>query len=219
MHHLEAVGFTAAPRVLGFDEHGREILTYLAGELGAAGWAMIVDDPALTVPPGSCASTTMPSSRTARRPEPSGPTLTSHYTTRSSATATSAPGTSSGETGSQSASLTGIWPGPGTAIDDVAYALEYAAPFRDDEMAARWLAYDRPPDRRQRIERFASAYGLTSVAGLVDQVIRRQRLTSERVQALAERGVEPQATWVANGYLDQLEARAAWSERHRHLFE
>ena len=32
------------------------------------------------------------------------------------------------------------------------------------------------------------------------------------------RGIEPQVTWVATGYLDQLEARAAWSERHRALF-
>lgn len=32
LRHLEAVGFDGAPRVLGFDEQGREILTYLCGE-------------------------------------------------------------------------------------------------------------------------------------------------------------------------------------------
>jgi hypothetical protein len=32
LRHLEAVGFDGAPRVLGFDEQGREVLTHLPGE-------------------------------------------------------------------------------------------------------------------------------------------------------------------------------------------
>lgn len=32
LRHLEAVGFAGAPRVLGFDEQGREMLSYLDGE-------------------------------------------------------------------------------------------------------------------------------------------------------------------------------------------
>ena len=32
LRHLESVGFDAAPRVLGVDERGREVLTYLEGE-------------------------------------------------------------------------------------------------------------------------------------------------------------------------------------------
>ncbi|BCJ47387.1 hypothetical protein GCM10010168_17450 [Actinoplanes ianthinogenes] len=32
LRHLEAAGFEAAPRALGFDEQGREMLTYLPGE-------------------------------------------------------------------------------------------------------------------------------------------------------------------------------------------
>jgi hypothetical protein len=35
----------------------------------------------------------------------------------------------------------------------------------------------------------------------------------------AGRGLEPQATLVASGVLEELEARAVWSERHRALFE
>ncbi len=36
LHHLEARGFDGAPRVLGLDDRGREILTYLDGECGDA---------------------------------------------------------------------------------------------------------------------------------------------------------------------------------------
>ena len=32
LEHLERVGFEGAPRVLGIDEHGREVLSYIAGE-------------------------------------------------------------------------------------------------------------------------------------------------------------------------------------------
>jgi len=37
LRHLEAVGFDAAPRVLGFDEQGREVLTFVEGE--EASWS------------------------------------------------------------------------------------------------------------------------------------------------------------------------------------
>jgi Phosphotransferase enzyme family len=33
LHHLESVGFDRAPRALGFDEQGREVLSYLPGEV------------------------------------------------------------------------------------------------------------------------------------------------------------------------------------------
>jgi hypothetical protein len=39
LRHLERVGFTEAPRVLGFDDAGREVLTFLEGETtGEAPW-------------------------------------------------------------------------------------------------------------------------------------------------------------------------------------
>lgn len=41
LRHLEAVGFDGAPRVLGFDEQGREVLTYVEGE---PGWNGPYDD-------------------------------------------------------------------------------------------------------------------------------------------------------------------------------
>ncbi|NYI05149.1 aminoglycoside phosphotransferase family protein [Allostreptomyces psammosilenae] len=43
--HLHAHGFTAAPRALGFDEDGREILSYLDGEVGHPPLAPALRDP------------------------------------------------------------------------------------------------------------------------------------------------------------------------------
>ena len=46
------------------------------------------------------------------------------------------------------------------ALDDVAYALAYSTPFRDDDHAVRSQAFPEPPDRRHRISIFAEAYGI-----------------------------------------------------------
>ena len=109
--------------------------------------------------------------------------------------------------------------GPRPPLHDVAYALEYAVPFRDDEECRKWLAHPEPPDRARRMEAFAGAYGLTSVVGLVDAVVAVQRESIRAVGTLAERGQQPQMDWVANGYLEELARRVEWSEANRDLFE
>src|SRR5690606_28112766 len=108
---------------------------------------------------------------------------------------------------------------PAVPRSDVAYAIEYLAPFRDDTECVRWLRYPEPPDRCRRLELFAEAYGLTSTAGLVDDVIRRQRDVLDIVRQLADRGLEPQVSLVTRGHLDALAARIHWSEANRHRFE
>lgn len=108
---------------------------------------------------------------------------------------------------------------PAPRRHDVAYALEYVAPFRDDAECLRWLRYAEPPDRRRRLELFAGAYGLTDTAGLVDAVIAVQEQDVDAVRRLAEQGHEPQAGWVADGHLDELRARVAWSRANRHLVD
>lgn len=109
---------------------------------------------------------------------------------------------------------------PAPALDDVAYALEYVVPFRSDAHACDdrdGHHFPEPPDRPARLRAFVSAYGLGSSHGLVDRVIGRQEETIEHVSWLAEQGVQPQAGWVQEGYLDELRARVRWSREHRHL--
>jgi Ser/Thr protein kinase RdoA (MazF antagonist) len=48
LRHLEEVGFEGAPRVRGVDEQGREILTYISGEVPRRGDASLETDQALT---------------------------------------------------------------------------------------------------------------------------------------------------------------------------
>ena len=85
-------------------------------------------------------------------------------------------------------------------------------PFRDDSECLRWLRYPQPPDRRRRIEIFCDAYGIAVPADITGRVAWQQRLVLEHCQALARQGIEPQATWVRDGYLDTIRARISWTE-------
>jgi aminoglycoside phosphotransferase (APT) family kinase protein len=95
---------------------------------------------------------------------------------------------------------------------DVAYGLEFAVPFRDDEECVRWLRYPGPPDRRRRIEVFCDAYGVPVPNDVSAYVAWEQRLVAGNCEAIARRGIEPQATWIREGYLDDLQARITWTE-------
>ncbi|WP_317621347.1 aminoglycoside phosphotransferase family protein [Streptomyces sp. CBMA123] len=191
LRHLEAVGYEYAPRVLGFDDQGREVLTWIGGESGPDGWAKVVDDQGLITfarllrdhhdavagyrPPDA----TLWSTTTAG---PVGDEVICH-----------------GDFGPWNT----VWRGalavgiidwdharPAPRLHDVAYALQHAVPFRDDAMCLRWLRYPPPPDRRHRLEVFAAAYGLTDTAGPVDAVLTVQEQGIDADRRLAEQGQE-----------------------------
>lgn len=209
--HLEAVRFPA-PRLLGVDG-GVELLGWIEGESGPAGWAKIVNDDGLR----RWASLLRRYHDVVADFRPSG---TSEW---SNGTRGCPPGTivCHGDFGPWN----GVWQGeeivglldfdhanPAPSMVDVAYALEYAAPFRDDAECCRWLGYREPPDRRHRIECFCDAYGMAVPHDIVDRVAAEQRRGMEVCASLGRRGVEPQATWVREGYLEIVRARIAWTE-------
>ncbi|GAA1437198.1 aminoglycoside phosphotransferase family protein [Microlunatus lacustris] len=106
---------------------------------------------------------------------------------------------------------------PGPRRHDVAYALQWFAPFRPDDEAVRWHAFPTPPDRGARIRVFCAAYG-TEPDGMVDLVLENMHRTLDLERGLAAAGVEPQATWVAAGHPAEVEASIRWVEQHRGLF-
>lgn len=220
LRHLQDVGFPYAPRPLGFDDEGREVLSYLPGESGSRGWAKVLDDRGL--------------SAFARLLRDYHDAVADFMPVVEAIWAVGTVSPRDGEVvchgdfGPWNIVWTGYQPvgiidwdyaRPAPRLHDVAYALEYVAPFRDDAECLRWLRFPSPPDRRQRLEQFCGAYGLSSTVGIVDAVIKGQQELPELVRRLARQGHEPQATWVAEGYLQELDRRLAWSQASRHLFE
>ena len=106
---------------------------------------------------------------------------------------------------------------PGPRRHDVAYALDWLAPFLPDDEAVRWHAFPAPPDRAARVRAFCAAYG-TEPDGMVDLVLEVRQRTLDVVRMLAADGVEPQAGWIAGGHAADVEAGLRWVEQHRRLF-
>lgn len=220
LNHLESVGFKYSPRVLGFDNEGREVLSYIAGESGKDSWKKVTTDDGLRkfahllrsyhdavadFKPSSemewaCSSKDLKSDE-----------IICH-----------------GDFGPWNV----VWQGnePVGIVDwdlavpaqpqyDVLYALEYAAPFRDDKTTLKWHHFSELPDRKHRIEVFKEAYGIADIGSVVDGVANVQRTVATYVEQLASRGLQPQVDWVADGVVAEAENQAKWTEAHRELFE
>jgi Phosphotransferase enzyme family len=219
LDHLAAINFRYSPRLLGVDDKGREVLTYFEGVSGKHAWAGVVPEEGL---------------RAFARLLRSYHDAVANFEPANNEWALAARAPKEGEIichgdfGPWNVVWNGSEPigildwdlaGPAPPLYDLAYALEFVAPFRDDEDCIKWLAYSKPPNRPRRIEVFAEAYGLKTTHGLVDEVIAVQHARIEHVTALAGRGQQPHVQWVADGYLDELATRAEWSIGHRRLFE
>lgn len=107
----------------------------------------------------------------------------------------------------------------GPAIDDVAYALEYVAPFRSDDEAQQWLSHTEPPNRAARVRAFIAAYSgrrptQAECSFAVRRVLHRQKQVRQLALRLASEGIEPQATWVRDGADSDWSARIAWTRAH-----
>ena len=209
--YLQSVDFPA-PRLLG-TEGDMELLGWIDGESGPRGWAKIVPEAGLR----GWASF-----------------LRSYHDAVAGYRPAAESVWSSGPAGCGGGEVVchgdfgpwnGVWRGhrivglldfdharPAPPIADVAYALEYAAPFRDDQECLRWLSYPEPPDRRRRIEIFCEAYGIAVPGDIVGLVAEQQRFGLQHCEALGRQGIEPQATWARDGYLNDLRARIAWTQ-------
>ncbi|GAA4020936.1 aminoglycoside phosphotransferase family protein [Allokutzneria multivorans] len=218
LEHLHAVGFDRVPRPLGI-EAGCEIVTMLPGDAGRDAWAKATPERGLrafamflrdyheavrgfVAPPGA---------EWALRTGGAGPGEVICH-------GDFGPWNVVWERSTPVGLIDFDMAGPGDPLNDVAHALEYSAPFRDDATAMRLQDFTEPPDRARRIEIFADAYGLTSTEGLVDKVIERQEAAAVKVVTLAERGLEPQRAWVEGGVLDELAQRVRWSRENLCLF-
>jgi hypothetical protein len=220
LRYLEQIGFPYAPRLLGVDDDGREVLSYLDGESGSAAWAKVVEDEGLV----ALARLLRDYHEAVRGFQPSAGAQWAARVGPAGADELICHGDFGPWNlvwrGNQPVGILDwdyAWPAP--PIHDVAYALEYVAPFRDDPTCLRWLRYAAPPDRRRRLELFAEAYGLSSTAGLVDEVIAQQQAVWQRSRQLATEGLQPQVAWQESGFLDEVAERVRWSSANRHLFE
>ena len=102
---------------------------------------------------------------------------------------------------------------PGNRLSDVAYALEWFAPFEDDPTELRLRGFDGTLDRRARIAAFLGGYGWDGPLNVVSAVVARQKTAIDEVIYLGELGHQPQAEWVAAGWPDRWAAKLVTTRR------
>jgi len=155
--HFERVGFEGAPRVLGFDEEGREILTFVQGKVPGTDWTPTDDQAVYAVGkllralhdvqagfvPSADAKWQMPSALPGDEVICHNDAVGSNFVFRN---------------GRPVALIDWELAAPGRRITDVAMAAAWWAPLRSDEGAKH---FGVPTDRRhERLRRLADGYGL-----------------------------------------------------------
>jgi aminoglycoside phosphotransferase (APT) family kinase protein len=182
LRHLESAGFSGAPRVLGLDGSGREILGYLEGgnptysddELAAC--ARLIrgyhDAVASFVPPADARWQSLVGA-------PAAGEVVCHNDL-------SPANTVYGESGPR-AFLDWDLAAPAPRLWDVAYSVYRFVPLYDDASCVRLGVPVRP--RGPRIRLFCDAYGLGDRTQLVDTVVARLTSLVETARAWSTAGV------------------------------
>ncbi len=220
LKYLEDSNFKYSPRVLGFDDEGREILSFIEGESGKEGWTKVITDKGLA--------------KYAKLLREYHDCIAGFKPTTDSVWAYKKGGLNEGEI--MCHGDFGMWniiwkdDEPVGIVDwdfvlpakpeyDILYALEYSIPFRDDETCLKWHHFPKVPDRKRRVEVFLKAYGSPKISNLVNKVIDMEKTNGEYEKYLAERSLEPQATWVKEGDLGKIEEHVQWAKDNRELFD
>jgi phosphotransferase family enzyme len=191
LRHLERVGFEGAPRVLGFDAHGREALTYIPGETSPDPRVSFATDAALAQVAQLLRR--LHDATVAFAPPPDAP-----WRFQVGAPTTGevvchndiAPWNTIVAEGRAVAFVDWDFAAPAPREWDIAHAVWRFVPLCDDP------GFGAPAEQARRLRLFCDAYGLTGRGGLLATIARRQRALYDSIAAWAAAG-EPAfvASW------------------------
>jgi phosphotransferase family enzyme len=214
LRHLAAAGFPS-PRAMGWDDSGREVLSYLPGEtIGWQDWPLVMLD--LTGP--AMLARLLRRYHDAVRSFDPGPGAVWQNPLATNGELVRHGDFSPFNTVWRDGEVVGVidwdFAQPGKAITDVAYLAWYTVPLSDDASAARF-GFTPPVPRRERLAALADAYGGVSPGDVVDAAL--EAIDEERRQMLelGRRGLEPWARFVAGGNPEAFERDLAWIRSHR----
>lgn len=214
LRHLEDAGFEGAPRAIGFDDAGREVLTYIEGD-------SVRFPPALLEEAGLTAlGRFIRSFHDAAATFDPGPDAVYRVGVRALQ-----PGeiVCHGDLAPQNtvwrgADLVGLidWDTiePGPPLRDVALAAMTSVPLWNDEWAAR-IGLASPVDRRARLAALCAGYGGIAPADVVAAASDCLALELERLTVFGAEGREPWATMRERGQVELFQSVAAWIAANR----
>jgi hypothetical protein len=216
LHHLEAVGFGGAPRHLGFDEQGREVVSFVPGDVGVPPFPAWVGSTSLLLGVARLQRELHEAARTfvppagavwdrANLPEPGTTALVCHN--------------------DLCVENVVVWDGRAVAFIDFDFAAP-SDPLLDIAIAARhWIPIRDPADidaalrglkQVARFRAFCDAHALdgaarAAVVGHLGDFLDRALVSMRR---RAESGLEAYVRAWSAGYADQNRRSRAWLNRH-----
>ncbi|HSO02459.1 MAG TPA: phosphotransferase [Gaiellaceae bacterium] len=216
LRHLEFAGFEGAPRVVGFDEAGREVLTYVEGDAGSLQFPQALQHEHGVRALGrfirefhDAVAGFVPASGAVYRigARPLGASeIVCH-----------------GDLGYWNT----IWRGddvvalidwdcaePDAPLRDVAFAAMTTVPMHADGSAER-SGFRLPLDRRARLRAFCTGYGGIEPAEVVQGAMDSLALEIERLRVFGAEGREPWASFLERGQGRMFETVAAWIAENR----
>jgi Phosphotransferase enzyme family len=218
LNHLAEKGFTEAPRVLGIDDQGREVLTFLPGEpVSWTDWPSVLRDGDGLAQLG----TLLRRYHDAVRDYVPPPDAVWRNPL--------APATGELVRHGDFAPFNTVWcddrvtgvidwdfAQPGRAITDLAYLAWYGVPLSADYRSLEYGFADGA-DRAGRLRDLCAAYGSWGPEDVVVETISMIRNERAQMAELSERGLAPWTDFVAGGTLSGFDAEAEWIEQHREL--
>jgi hypothetical protein len=218
LRHLEAAGFDAAPRALGIDERGREVLSYIEGEtigeddpwpawwrgddtlVQAIGLLRRFHDVVATFEPPPDARW-----RVAGSGDPGARIVHGDW----------APYNVVWRDGLVVGVIDWDLARPGEPLDDLAFAAWLWAPLHHPEMIAGgefgpW----EDGERERRLRLVVDTYGLEDRAGLMERIVARMRASADGIERGAEAGDEGMIRLRSLGVTDDVRRSARWAEAH-----
>jgi hypothetical protein len=178
LRHLESVGFDGAPRAMGFDEQGREVLSFIPGH--------VVGQRGQGIPPAFVREidTLVGVARLLRRYHDATigfrPPDDAPWAYQSGAPSDGevichndiGPWNVVFDDGHPTAFIDFDTAAPAPRAWDVAYTLYRFVPYVPDEVCAI-IGWPEPPDRAARMAAFCEAYGGIDVSAIMDLMVRR----------------------------------------------
>jgi len=215
LRHLEEVGFDGAPRVLGIDGQGREVISYMRGNVYVRATPETMTEEVLGEIGGllrryheAVAGFELPSGIAwYHEPVPGRGAVVCHNDL--------SPKNTVFHEGRPVAFLDWDLASPAPPVWDLAHAAWQFVPLSDDRGTARH-GWSKPPDRHHRLRILCEGYGLSDEdrRTLMRTVTERMEATASGIESLAADGVTAHERFVREGVPALVRADKSWVERH-----
>jgi hypothetical protein len=211
LNHLEAVGFAGSPRVLGIDERGREVLSYMEGDSATHPWPEALREAAGMRAMGGLIRAFHDAVRDFVPPEDAVFRVGQHRLASGEIVCHGDLGywNTIWRDGEAVGIIDWDFAEPATPLRDLAQAAIYDVPLRADKHCFA-AGFEAVPDRRARLRALCDGYGDVEPEEVLAAAAEVQALEIARLDEFGAAGIEPWKSFSERGQAAWLQLDADW---------